>query len=320
MKRPKTINGLMKHMRKDCHISISGSLQKRQLVNYGFFHGYKGYRFYGSTDKQIPYTTFKEVISVIEYDSTVKSILYPELMYIETSVKNIVCNEAVQKLKDGTFDYVLRTRMNDNPTNTNLRLKRIKLRNSIYKIINDKYSKNQMLKHFYDRGEDPPLWVIFEILYLSDLALFFDSLNINVRENILSQMNMLEVSIDTNRELLSAALYTIKDLRNAVAHNGVIFDRRFSGRKTNQMIKKWIEGETGIYNISFYSLLDYIILICVILKKLDQNGKRAKELLKKYKVENIKLKNKLSMPIYSCIFQKNLDTKIAKLEQYLKTN
>ena len=41
----KTINGLMRHLR-DNEIQISGSIQKRQLMNTGYFHGYKGYRFF----------------------------------------------------------------------------------------------------------------------------------------------------------------------------------------------------------------------------------------------------------------------------------
>lgn len=40
----KNINGLMRHLRNN-GISIAGSTQKRQLMNTGYFHGYKGYRF-----------------------------------------------------------------------------------------------------------------------------------------------------------------------------------------------------------------------------------------------------------------------------------
>ncbi len=38
----KTINGLMKHLRVN-GIAIANSTQKRQLINTGYFHGYKGY-------------------------------------------------------------------------------------------------------------------------------------------------------------------------------------------------------------------------------------------------------------------------------------
>ncbi len=41
----KTIDGLMRHLR-DNGIDINGSKQKRQLINTGYYHGYKGYRFF----------------------------------------------------------------------------------------------------------------------------------------------------------------------------------------------------------------------------------------------------------------------------------
>ena len=41
----KSIDGLMRHLRNS-GIAIEGSTQKRQLMNTGYFHGYKGYRFF----------------------------------------------------------------------------------------------------------------------------------------------------------------------------------------------------------------------------------------------------------------------------------
>lgn len=40
----KKTDALMRHLR-DSGISIQGPKQKRQLINTGYFHGYKGYRF-----------------------------------------------------------------------------------------------------------------------------------------------------------------------------------------------------------------------------------------------------------------------------------
>ena len=50
----KTTDGLMRHLR-DNGIAISGSAQKRQLVNTGYFHGYKGYRFFKNASNQLPF-------------------------------------------------------------------------------------------------------------------------------------------------------------------------------------------------------------------------------------------------------------------------
>lgn len=286
MSAPQTINGLMRHPRNDCHINISGSYQKQQLISYGYYHGYKGYRFYKNAHNHIPYTNFSEVVAVIEYDNNLKAALYSDLMFIETAIKNIVCNESVNGLKLSTFEHVYKERMHDNTTNTKLQSKRLKLRNSVYSKLSTRYHDeedhdNQMVRHFYNRGEDAPLWVVFEILYLSDLASFFECLNETARITILTQLNMYDISIDTNKNLLTSMLYTLKALRNSVAHNNIIFDTRFKDRKISPVLKKWTEKETGIQNITLYSLIDYIIIVCCLLKRVDFSGTRAKKLLER---------------------------------------
>lgn len=322
MNSPQTINGLMRHLRNDCSIQISGSYQKQQLISYGYYHGYKGYRFVRNSHNQISYSDFSEVVAVIEYDNNLKAALYPELMFIETALKNIVCNESVKGLKLGTFEHLYKERMSDNTTNTKLQSKRLRLRNSVYSKLATRYhdeegNDNQMVRHFYNRGEDAPIWVVFEILYLSDLASYFECLNENMRANILTQLHMLDISIDTNRNLLSIMVYTLKALRNSVAHNNIIFDTRFKDRKISPVLKKWVEKETGIQNITLYSLIDYIIIVCCLLKRVDFSDSRAVTLLEKYKTESQCLQDNVTATIYSQIIQQNVSSKITALETYL---
>lgn len=243
-------------------------------------------------------------------------------MFIETAIKNIVCNESVKGLKLGTFEHVYKERMRDNTTNTKLQSKRLKLRNSVYSKLSTRYhdeedKDNQMVRHFYNRGEDAPLWVVFEILYLSDLASFFECLNQSTREGILKQLDMFDNAIDTNSNLLSIMLFTLKGLRNCVAHNNIIFDTRFKDRKISPVLKGWLEKETNIQNITLYSLIDYIIIACCILKRIDFSESRAKTLLRKFKEENLSLQNAVTPTIYSQIIQQNVVTKITGLEAYL---
>lgn len=292
------------------------------MISYGYYHGYKGYRFCKNSSAQIPYTDFREIVAVVEYDNNLKAVLYSDLMFIETAIKNIVCNQSVERLKSGTFDYVYKERMNDNVADSELQSKRLRLRNSIYSRVSSRFRdennmENQMIRHFYNRGEDAPLWVIFEILYLSDLASFFECLNKPVRASILKQMDMLDTSIDTDCSLLSNMLYTLKALRNSVAHNNIIFDTRFKDRKINRVLKKWLEHETGIQNITLYSLIDYIILVCCLLKRVDFSGTRARVLLDNYKEQNQLLENNVAPEIYSMIIPNNTSYKISGLEQYL---
>ena len=82
----KKTDALMRHLR-DSGISIKGPKQKRQLINTGYFHGYKGYRFFGNAHRRLPFTSYDEVYATIQYDSDLKALLYGKMMFIETAVK-----------------------------------------------------------------------------------------------------------------------------------------------------------------------------------------------------------------------------------------
>ena len=71
----KSPDALMRHLR-DNGISISGSSQKQQLINTGYFHGYKGYRFFVSSSNRLPFTSYNEINATIQYDINLKSLLY----------------------------------------------------------------------------------------------------------------------------------------------------------------------------------------------------------------------------------------------------
>ena len=78
----KSPDALMRHLR-DNGISISGSSQKQQLINTGYFHGYKGYRFFVSSSNRLPFTSYNEINATIQYDTKLKSLLYGKMMFIE---------------------------------------------------------------------------------------------------------------------------------------------------------------------------------------------------------------------------------------------
>ena len=138
--------------------------------------------------------------------------------------------------------------------------------------------------------------------------------------NLLREMNILDASIDTNRLLISNILYTLKPLRNAVAHNNIVFDARFKDRNINAVVKKWAEKESGIKNISLYSLIDYIIIIFCLLNRIDFNMKRAKHVFQIYKDQNKILEQSVSSEIYNMLIPPNVVEKLKGLERLIKEN
>ncbi len=66
--KPKSINALMAYMRNEKCIDINGSVQKRKLRYIGYFHGYKGYRYFYNPSRRITYTKFNEIQAVYDFD------------------------------------------------------------------------------------------------------------------------------------------------------------------------------------------------------------------------------------------------------------
>lgn len=101
--RPKSTDGLMCYLRDKKGISISGSSQKRKLMNIGYYHGYKGYRYINTPSNHVPYTKFEEVVAVYDFDAGLKSLFYPTVMLIETAVKNYVLDILVALTNSENF-------------------------------------------------------------------------------------------------------------------------------------------------------------------------------------------------------------------------
>lgn len=316
--KAKTINGLMIHLRDDCNININGGKEKLQLTQYGYYHGYKGYRFYKKRNNTIPYTNFSEIVAVIEYDNALKKLVYPALMFIEMAIKNYSLEQIVPGMKGKSIDDIYKTKMDDALSNSKLRLKRLKLRDKIHSMLSTSYSHDSsMVSHFYNRGQEVPIWGIFEIMMLGDFADFLQCLNQEFREKISIALDM-KVSYDTNYQLVSNALFTIKSLRNATAHNNIAFDARFNDRAANKNIVKWVQSETGINNVSFDYFSDYIALILCLLKHVQYPKKKLVRFLKEYEDCINDLYKALPLPIYNKIVATGIKGKIAKLNTYVK--
>ena len=65
--------------------------------------------------------------------------------------------------------------------------------------------------------------------------------------------------------LLGDIIFSLKDLRNAVAHNGIVVDVRFKSNSVNQGIGRLINGDSNIAGINFNEITDYIVLLAYLL-------------------------------------------------------
>ena len=323
----KKTDALMRHLR-DSGIDISGHKQKRQLINTGYYHGYKGYRFFGNAQRRLPFLSYEEIYATIQYDSDLKALLYGKMMYIETAVKNIALesilvnanSESIQTM----YDRVVSS-YNNAPANATTEQKRklqqnkLNLQNSIQSSLANAYRKNNpKITHFYNNVgySDVPIWALFEIMTLGDFGYLLSCLSYNVRDDISRRLS-LNVSCDTDRQLIYKYIYTLKDLRNAIAHNSVVFDTRFRNIDPNNAMKQCLKFEIGLPYVNFKTIGDYLILMCYYLKLLGVPKKEIKGFIREFEKITDRYKNAVNPNVANIVIHPDLSSRMAILKNYL---
>lgn len=337
--KPKTIDGLMRYLRDKKGINISGGTQKRKLMNMGYYHGYKGYRYINSPSNQIPYTMFEELVAVYNFDAQLKALFYPSVMMIETALKNYVLEILVSETKSDSFidiynnlldNYKLFSTSGKQFRNEFDRRKaeekfkqelkrRLELRNRIYKVQTDAFGNgNKIANHYLKKDMNLPIWSIFELLSLGEFGHFVSCLNQNCRKKISKKLGIRQ-NDDAGAMLPQRLIYTTKDLRNAIAHNDVIFDTRFKTGHIDKQVGNAISNATGVKNITFETITDYVVLLIYQLKLLKVSKKDMKRLISDYEMIVSKLRENIPVGIFSQIIHTDNFVKITQLKKFIST-
>lgn len=319
--KPKTTNALMAYLRENKHIAINGSLQKKKLRYMGYFHGYKGYRYFNAPTSLLPYTDFNELQAVYDFDMKLKSLIYPQIMFLETALKNYALEIVISACKSERFADIFANSLTAHKQYAKGKdqynkamSKRLKLREHVYSTISRDYKKS-LVNHYYEKDKPVPIWAIFELLSLGEFGNFISCLDKPIKIS-LSKSIGIKTSHDPDGKLPELFVFTIKDLRNAIAHNGTVFDTRFKTSSINKRISTYIEKETGINDVSFDSIVDYIILIAFMLKFLKYNKKDILTFVMDFEKICETLYKQVPTNIYMRIVYSNTRNKLNSLKSY----
>ena len=151
--------------------------------------------------------------------------------------------------------------------------KRLELRNKIYSALSRDYNNNRpVVQHFYHSDRYVPIWSIFEVISLGEFGHFFNCLNMQIRRDV-SRSLSLNQAYDGDAQMTSNIIFMMKELRNAIAHNDVIFDVRFKMTKPKNSSINALQSDLNIQNINFSSIVDYLILLIYLQKSLKYQRK-----------------------------------------------
>lgn len=82
-----------------------------------------------------------------------------------------------------------------------------------------------------------PIWAIFEILTIGDFGHLLSYLK-KIWEKRYLEID-LNLSCDINCTLIYKYVYALKGLRNAIAHNDVVYDTRFRKMDPSRSMKQF---------------------------------------------------------------------------------
>ncbi len=160
----KTTNSLMKYLRDKHKININGSKEKQQLVNIGYYHGYKGYRFYKHNYNKIKIKDFKELNAIVNFDMKLKSILYHQIMQIETIYKNRTLQILIEEYKTDNFNdiydkgmYAYKEYSKESKKYIQELRHRLYVFNTIHASITKNYRKKDLVTHYLNKDSKVPL-------------------------------------------------------------------------------------------------------------------------------------------------------------------
>lgn len=318
-----SFENLLIHLENKHHIKVQKS-QEHDLRNIGYYHGFKGYRFVRTEKNKIPFSNMKEITTLNKFDLNLKSIFYPRIMFIENALKSYFIESILENSQSEEMSIVYSrtiTNYKNYTKGSNAYKKEFKKRMDLQMKINSAlirdYQKGRKIEeHFFNEDKPIPVWAVFESLTLGEFGTFFDCSNPYTRISTSKLLN-LPTNLDADGELISFIIFTLRDLRNAVAHNSVIFDTRFQTSKINKRLIGLLESETSIKNIDFKYISSYIILVAYLYKKMGMNKQECTGFVHQYLTECDHLFQNL--PTNTCfeILGTNNKTIMKTLENYL---
>lgn len=318
----------MKHLR-GCGIAISGPKQKRQLMNTGYFHGYKGYRFFKDRSNRLPFSTYDEVNATVLYDTRLKALFYDKMMFIETAVKNyaLECildidrSENIQDMFErsvcGYGSFPASANIDDKKK---AQRNKLNLQSTVQSYLAKAYKEeNPKITHFYNNlgYSGVPVWALFEIMTMGDFGFLLSTLTYDARDKISNKIGITNRAVDTDRNLIYKYHYALKDLRNAIAHNSVIFDTRFRKMDPSSAMKLNLKNEIGLPYVNFKTIGDYVILTCYYLKLFNTTKTEIKAFIREFERITEEYKNSVSPAVAAVVIHPDLASRMTILKSYV---
>ena len=157
-------------------------------------------------------TTFEKVLSLYEFDSEFRALLFSAIECIEVALRARL--SYLHGMKYGSLGYL-------DSANFNPRHDEIKFNSNLQREISSNHKVPFVKHHLENYGGKFPVWVVSELFTFGMLSYFYSDMLTQDKKEIARQYN-------TNYRVLGSWLRCCTDARNICAHYGRLYYRVFT--------------------------------------------------------------------------------------------
>ncbi|EJZ8644826.1 Abi family protein [Enterococcus faecalis] len=216
---------------------IDEEQSKKLLMRSNYYDVVNGYSklIQSNTNKYIDNATFNELYAIYMYDKNIKSIFFRKIEKAEAFLRSCIAYTFAKNHTD-PYPYLNSNNFGDKYLEIGPLLAKIS------KIItNNKKYKNNAIKHYSDKYNEVPIWVLVNFLDFGTLRTFYslmlDKDKIEIADHV-NQHFKYEYGLSPNivPSQIDSFLININDIRNIVAHDNRLLQFRLRRHATKNTV------------------------------------------------------------------------------------
>ncbi len=204
---------------------------------YNIINGYSKYFIDPSTNRYVHNSTFSEITQLYSFDKDLKFAFFIAFTEAEKHIKSILAYRFAEYYPNKPYAY-LDINCYDNSKVLDLGW----LISQLSRTINNqkRLRNNNPIKHYVNKHNDVPLWVLVNYLDFGEMNTLLKSLPIKLQNEIAQNMcsfisEDIKITMPFTPEIMNSFTNNIREVRNVCAHNSRLLD--FKCKASNKYYK-----------------------------------------------------------------------------------
>ncbi|MDU1315806.1 Abi family protein [Anaerococcus hydrogenalis] len=237
-----------------------------QINYYNLINGYKD-PFLIKTDKFKDNTSLEEIYSLHEMDRELKQVVFSSLLRFEKLLKTSCAYNFSNLHKDGLYPYLQVENYSNSKHQLSYVLNNLATLSSTIRNQTRNSNAKKPIRHYINKHEDIPLWVLVNFLTFGNISHFYNSLDESLQNIIAKDFGQRYKENYNSKEKISKSelIEVIKIcnfFRNVCAHDEVMYSFTLNKSCQTAIFEKFFDEEfTG------KNLHDLILSLKLVLPK-----------------------------------------------------